>query len=245
MNAFVLNLTLLVILMATLTFTWVQVLATLPSSVNKHHWPDLAAGQWQDVVRLLGVHTAAPQGELLLRARQQPQQHLERKRTSTSAPYVVFAVTSGQQSTHCGHWSQAEWEGWLSIFSTKVCVSLMASGWTYRGPLGQTVEVGVQRRREHVQVEWVDVALQPITDLVESGGHTDTMFAASTDHFFFYYWRSLHLKRNTTTGKKIWMKSCGIQLQVLVIVLKLLIYIVPISFLNVIAEYFSFGLLTT
>lgn len=122
MNAFVLNLTSLVFLMATLTFTWVQVLATLPSSVNKHHWPDLAAGQWQDVVRLLGVHTAAPQGELLLRARQQPQQHLERKRTSTSAPYVVFAVTSGQQSTHCRHWSQAEWEGWLSIFSTKVCV---------------------------------------------------------------------------------------------------------------------------
>lgn len=195
-------LTLLVILMATLTFTWVQVLATLPSSVNKHHWPDLAAGQWQDVVRLLGVHTAAPQGELLLRARQQPQQHLERKRTSTSAPYVVFAVTSGQQSTHCGHWSQAEWEGWLSIFSTKVCVSLMASGWTYRGPLGQTVEVSVQRRREHVQVEWVDVALQPITDLVESGGHTDTMFAASTNLFFFLLLKGFTFKEKYNNRKK-------------------------------------------
>lgn len=55
-----------------------------------------------------------------------------------------------------------------------MCVALTSSGVAYRCPLGQTVEVGVQRRGEHVQVEWVDITLQPITDLVESGRHTQT-----------------------------------------------------------------------
>lgn len=31
-----------------------------PTTGTEYHEPDLAAGQWQDVVRLLGVDTAAP-----------------------------------------------------------------------------------------------------------------------------------------------------------------------------------------
>lgn len=61
------------------------------------------------------------------------------------------------------------------MFIIFVCGLLMAKGLKYRGPLGQAVEVGVQWRGEHVKVKWVDVALQPITDLVEPGTH-NTMF---------------------------------------------------------------------
>lgn len=50
----------------------------------------------------------------------------------------------------------------------------------YRGPLGQAVEVGVERRCEHIQVKGVDVALQPITHLVESGKHTTQCLLSDT-----------------------------------------------------------------
>lgn len=57
-------------------------------------WPDLAAGQRQDVVRLLGVCTASPHRELLLCARQQPQQHLQHKSTFKPWPSTWRGVRS-------------------------------------------------------------------------------------------------------------------------------------------------------
>lgn len=84
-------------------------------------WPDLAACQGQDVVGVLRVDAtaAAPRGELLLGAHQQPQQHLKR--------------TGDHLSTRmCCH-----------ALHRLACSKRRRRGPTYRGPLGQTVQIGV------------------------------------------------------------------------------------------------------